>query len=116
MFRRLFGLGKSGQEAADNNQYDIEADCNYCPKCGDEYRAEIKTCPACSIALESGSEKLAILRQQETGSPSRSMEISADDELVAVQIGKLGDLKPLQQLLKAAYVPSLLSGDNASKG
>jgi len=116
MFRKLFSFGRSGEEAADNNQYDIDVDSNFCPKCGDEYRAEIATCPTCSIRLIPGSEKLAILSQQETGSPSHFIEISADDELVTLQTGKLGSLKPLQQLLKAEYVPSILAGDNDSKG
>ena len=116
MFRRLFSLIRSSEEAPDDNHYGIDTDCNYCPNCGDAYRAEIATCPDCSIPLISGSEKLAILRQQETVSHSHSTEISADDELVAIQIGKLGYLKPLQKLLKAEYVPSILAGDNASKG
>lgn len=116
MFRKLFSLSRSGDVAADNSQYDIDVECNYCPECGDEYRAEIKTCPACSILLISGSEKLAILRQQETGSHSHVIEISADDELVTLQTGKLGYLKTLQQLLRAEYVPSILGGDNKSKG
>ena len=116
MFRKLFSLGRSGEEAADNNQYDIDVDSNFCPKCGDEYRAEIATCATCSIPLISGSEKLEILRQQGIGSPSHFIEISADDELVTLQTGKLGSLKPLQQLLKAEYVPSILAGDNDSKG
>lgn len=44
------------------------------------------------------------------------MEISAADQLVTIQSGKLNYLKPLQQLLKAGYVPSILAGDPASKG
>lgn len=116
MFRKIFGLGRSGEKAADTNQFDIDEDCNYCPKCGDEYRAEIETCAACSIPLIPGSEKLAILKQQEPGSPSHFIEITADDELVTIQTGKLGSLKPLQQLLRAAYVPSLLASDDTSKG
>lgn len=54
--------------------------------------------------------------KQETGAPSEYIAISAEDELVALQTGKLSSLKPLQQLLKADYIPSLLSGDNSSKG
>ena len=116
MFTKLFGLGKSEKKTADSNRYDIDTDCNYCPTCGEAYRAEFETCSACSIRLISGSEKLAILRKQEIGAPSEYIEISAEDELVALQTGKLSSLKPLQQLLKAEYIPSLLSGDNSSKG
>ena len=116
MFRRLFSLGRPGEEAAESNHCGIDADCNYCPKCGDEYRAEIPSCPACLVPLIAGSEKVALVKQQETGPPPHSTEISAADELATIQTGKLGYLKPLQQLLKAEYVPSILAGDNPSKG
>ncbi len=116
MLQRLFGLGKSGKGAVDNNRYDIDADCNYCPKCEEAYRSEIKTCASCSIPLISGSEKLALLRRQEAGFHSHSMEISADDELVTLQAGKLMDLKHLQHLLKKDYIPSLLAGGDRAKG
>jgi hypothetical protein len=44
------------------------------------------------------------------------MKISVEDELVTLQTGKLGSLKPLQQLLKSDYIPSMLAGDSISKG
>ncbi len=116
MFRRLFSRQKSAEKTAGANQYDIDEDCNYCTQCGDPYRAEIKTCPVCSIPLISGSERLAMLGRQETGSPSHSTDITADDELVTIQKGKLGQLKSLQQLLKAGQVPSILAGDHVSRG
>jgi hypothetical protein len=59
---------------------------------------------------------LANLKQQEPDSASDFTEISAADELVSIQVGKLGYLKPLQHLLRAAYIPSILAGDNTSKG
>jgi hypothetical protein len=116
MFRKLFNRQRSAEKTAATNQYDIDEDCNYCTHCGDAYRAEIKTCPACSIPLISGSEKLALLSRQEPASPAHALEISADDELVTIQKGKLLQLKSLQQLLKAGMVPSILTGDNVSKG
>lgn len=116
MFRKLFGFGKSKTKVAENNQYNIDIECNYCPECGDEYRAEIETCATCAVPLVSGSEKLKLLMQQEANSGPRSMEISAEDELVTIHGGKLNSLKSLQHLLKAEYVPSLLFGDNAAKG
>jgi hypothetical protein len=116
MFRRLFGREKTTEEAPGNNRYGIDENSKYCPQCGDEYRAEIETCSACSIPLISGSEKLANLKQQEPDSASDFTEISAADELVSIQAGKLGYLKPLQHLLRAAYIPSILAGDNNSKG
>lgn len=116
MLRKLFGIGRSGGNEADNNPYNIDTDCNYCPKCEEEYRAEIKTCASCSVPLMPGSEKLAILRRQETDVHSDFQEITADDELVTLQTGKLLDLKELQQLLKKAHIPSMLAGEDMSKG
>ena len=116
MFRKLFGLGKSSKKVAENNQYNVDLECNYCPQCGDEYRSEIETCATCAIPLLSGSEKLKMLMQQEADLSSRSMDISAEDELVTIHGGKLGSLKPLQHLLKAEYVPALIAGENGSKG
>lgn len=116
MFRKLFGLDRSAKEAPGNNQYDIDTDCNYCPKCEEEYRAEIDTCASCSVPLIPGSEKLENLTRQHAGVQSYSMEISADDELVTLQTGKLADLKSVQHLLKKEYIPSMLAGGDASKG
>ena len=57
MFRKLFGLARSDEKKTGANHYDIDTDCNYCPNCGEAYRAEIATCADCSIALMSGAEK-----------------------------------------------------------
>lgn len=116
MFHRLFSFGKSVKGAADNNPYDIDTDCNYCPECEEEYRAEIATCASCSIPLIPGSEKLMLLRRQEADQQPGSMEISADDELVTLQVGKLINLKPLKHLLKKEHIPSILAGGDTSKG
>ncbi len=116
MLHRLLSILKSDEKTAGGNRHGIDEDCNYCPQCGEEYRAEIETCASCSVALISGSEKLAALSPQQAAPSPHDMRISADDELVTIQEGKLGQLKPLQHLLKAAYIPSILAGDNTSKG
>lgn len=116
MFRRLFSRRGSAEQTTAANHCGIDEDCNYCPQCGDAYRAEIKTCPACSVTLISGSEKLARLSRQDSAASSHTAEIRADDELVTIQKGKLVQLKSMQQLLKAAKVPSMLAGDNVSRG
>ena len=105
--------------AAQNSEADgsgFEEQCNYCPQCGEAYRAEIEHCAACSVRLISGSEKLTLEGRRESAPSPHAMEISADDELVAIQHGKLGQLKPLQQLLKADHVPSILGGGAPSRG
>ena len=116
MFRKLFGLDKSAGEPPEGNRYGIDTDSNYCPDCDQEYRAGFDTCADCGVPLISGVEKLATLRQHETGPPSYSMDISNDDELVTIQVGKLGYIKSLQHILKNEQVPSLLGSENASKG
>jgi hypothetical protein len=116
MLHKLFGIGRSGKNTVDNNRYDIDADCNYCPKCEEAYRAEIETCASCSIPLISGSERLELLRRQESDFHSDYLEISADDELVTLQTGKLMNLKQLKQILKKDHIPCILAGGDTSKG
>ena len=116
MFSKLFGLGKESGKTSIDNRYGIDTDSNYCPDCGEEYRAGFDTCADCGVALISGTDKLAQLRQQDGGAQEYSMEISGADELVAIQTGKLGYLKPLQQVLRKAQVPSMLASGSASKG
>jgi hypothetical protein len=116
MFRKLFGLDKSAGEPPERNRHGIDTDSNYCPDCGQEYRAGFDTCADCGVPLISGVEKLATLSQQDTSTASYSMDISNDDELVTIQVGKLGYIKSLQHILKSERVPSLLTSENASKG
>ncbi len=116
MLHRLFGLSRSRKNTVDNNRYGIDINCNYCPVCEEEYRAEIETCASCSISLISGSERLELLRRQEADFHSHSAEISAADELVTLQTGKLLNLKQLQQILKKDCIPSVLAGGNTSTG
>ena len=110
MLRKLFGLGRSATPEPESNRYGIDTDCNYCPECGEAYRAEIESCVSCAVSLIPGSEKLAMLKRQDTDPLPRSLDISTDDELVTIHAGKLMNLKQLQQVLKKAYIPSLLAG------
>lgn len=116
MLRKLFGLDKPAVEPSEPNRYGIDTDSNYCPDCGEEYRAGFDTCADCGVPLISGAAKLDEARQQDPGAPSYSMDISTDDELVTIQTGKLGYIKSLQHILKNERVPSLLASENASKG
>ena len=116
MWRKLLGLGKESSTTSIDNPYGIDTDANFCPACGQEYRAGFDTCADCGVSLMPGTEKLAQLRQQDTGGEEYSMEISAADQLVAIQTGKLGYIKPLQQLLKKEQVPSLLVSVDGAKG
>ena len=116
MFRKLFGLDKPAGVAPEPNRYGIDTDSNYCPDCGEEYRAGFDTCADCGVKLISGAAKLDEARQRDPGEPSSSMDISTDDDLITIQTGKLGYIKSLQHILKGEKVPSLLASENASKG
>ncbi len=113
MLRRLLGLkgGASGKKDAEALRLGIDPEMNYCPSCGDEYRADIETCAGCRLPLISGRERLALERRREESFHSRSMEIAPGEPLVAIRGGKLRDLKPLQLLLAKERIPSLMTGE-----
>jgi hypothetical protein len=94
----------------------ISSELNYCPVCGDEYRADRIICAACDQELISGREKLAQIEEKEQLFSSRSMELSPDDELVILRKGPLKDIKQLQKLLAKERIPGVLAGDEQSCG
>jgi hypothetical protein len=89
----------------------VDREMNYCPACGDEFRADITRCVSCEITLITGEEKLAAVQKQQELMNNRSMEISADDELVALRKGGLHDMKQLQALLAGDRIPAILAAD-----
>jgi hypothetical protein len=112
MLGKLFGFGrKSGGERSGDRALGVDREMNYCPRCGDEYRADIVRCVGCDVDLISGSEKYRQASQEARERGSRTMDISADDELVAIKSGKLKDLKPIQVLLARETIPALLTGE-----
>jgi hypothetical protein len=91
----------------------------YCPVCDDEYRADIKMCADCGVALISGRDKIAAEAATQQRKTSRSMELTADDDLVNIRKGPVLEMKKLQQLLAKEYIPSLIAGEksaNCGKG
>jgi hypothetical protein len=118
MLKKLFGFGKAAIKAKDQDavSYGVDVEMNYCPSCGDEYRADIEQCVTCKVALISGREKLEQKRQKVEAFNGRSMDISADDELVTIKNGKLRDLKPYQILLAKERIPALLTGESGGCG
>jgi hypothetical protein len=95
-----------------------DLDLKYCPQCDEEYRVEIISCASCDVELISGSERLAMEEAVKTKLASRSMNISADDELANIRKGPLGEMKHLQGLLASENIPSLVAGEkeNCGKG
>jgi hypothetical protein len=93
-----------------------DPDLKYCPQCDEEYREEIITCVSCTVELITGSEKLVMEEVAKTKLASRSMEISADDELANIRKGPLADMKYLQGLLASENIPALVAGDKGNCG
>lgn len=91
----------------------IEPDLKYCPKCNDEYRAEIIVCADCGIELISGSK---ILAQKSGKKAPRNMTISPNDEMVKIQKGSVVEVKQLQAMLKREGIPSQAVSEDGSCG
>jgi len=93
-------------------KFRIEPDLKYCPKCHDEYRAEIVTCVSCAVKLLSGSELLEHQERKKAKLAGRTAEIQPDEELVDVRKGPLLDMKQVQALLARHQIPSLIVGED----
>ena len=93
-----------------------DPDLKYCPKCDEEYRAEIAMCAACNIELISGEQRLDQEKAVQKKKDARSMTITNDDELANIRKGSLHDMKQLQTLLAKENIPSLLAGEGGNCG
>jgi len=102
--------------ASDMEEVMIEPDLKYCPKCDDEYRAEIEKCAACGIELITGLQKIEMAEARRKRLESRTTELSPDDDLVEIQRGTLPDLRYLSSLLDKENIATLLVGDMKSCG
>lgn len=115
MFLKFFGKKSGKSDLSDVDKaaitHGIDTELNYCPSCGDEYRADIGRCVACNIALISGTEKLARIQAAQQAFGERSMDISPEDDLVDIRKGALSDMKALQKILAGERIPAILAGD-----
>lgn len=96
-----------------------DPELKYCPVCDEEYRADIMKCAECGVELVSGREKLVEDQHRIEKKKSRSMELSADDDLVNIRKGPLLEMKKIRQLLEQESIPSLIAGEksaNCGKG
>ncbi len=82
----------------------FEADCMYCPQCGDEYRPEIRRCAGCGVALVSGRE---MMRAAAAAPVYR--EIEPHERLRTVQRGPILQMRQLQDYLRSTGLASLLA-------
>ncbi len=96
----------------------IEPDLKYCPRCGDEYRAEIEQCATCQVELLSGRQLQALEQARQAERGPRSMAISPDDELVDIRKGPVLTIKEMQLVLARHQIPALALGEDSgcSKG
>ena len=94
----------------------IDPDLKYCPECNDEYRAEIKKCAACGIDLITGLQKIALEEERQRILEGRSMDLSPNDDLVAIRRGPLADMRHLSDLLNSENIGTLLAGDDNTCG
>jgi len=89
----------------------IDPELKYCPKCNDEYLAEIIMCAACGLELLTGEQLTEILEKRRKKLASRSTELSPDDDLVVIRRGELTGMQYLAQMLEKENIGSLLVGD-----
>ena len=94
----------------------IDDNLKYCPRCQEEYRAEIETCVDCNITLLSGVDMKALLAEKVVARNKGSMEIKPDDELVDIRRGALLQMKELQNLLAQHGLPALVVKDEQGCG
>lgn len=97
-------------------KFRIEPDLKYCPRCNDEYRAEIVTCVTCEVELLTGRELLEQEKRKKDSLAGRSMDIGPDDELIDIRKGAVLEIKQIQARLAREGFPSLVVGDSKSCG
>lgn len=113
-FSKLFGGGTNSQHETLSSQ--VHSEMKYCPKCGDEYRAEFVECVACGIALIDGSVKKSALKEIDKAIANRPTKIEAGDDVVTLQKGPMKDMKQLKKRLEQHYIPALLASDGVPPG
>ena len=89
----------------------VELDLKYCPKCDDEYRAEIENCAACGIELITGQQKIELEEERKKKLENRVSELSPDDDLVNIRRGSLPEMRHISNLLNNERIGTLLVGD-----
>ncbi|MEW6220312.1 MAG: hypothetical protein AB1634_12375 [Thermodesulfobacteriota bacterium] len=94
----------------------IDPDLKYCPQCQGEFRPQIERCAACRVELLSGAEMQARQEARRSRRQARAGSIGAGDEVVAIQRGRLPDIRQLEELLARERIACLVQGDDASCG
>lgn len=97
-------------------KFRVEPDLKYCPRCHDEYRADIEKCASCSVELLTGRMILELEEQKKAQMANRSMEIQEHEELVDIRKGSVMEMKQVQSMLAREGFPTQLGADNQSCG
>ncbi len=87
----------------------IEADLKYCPKCKDEYRADIELCADCGVVLITGTDMLTIKNQTNIRKNSRLGDILPGEDIVPVHKGALNELKDIEKELKRENIGVIIN-------
>ncbi|MDD2463296.1 MAG: hypothetical protein PHI97_04810 [Desulfobulbus sp.] len=96
------------------NLKDIDPELKYCPKCGDEYRAEIQACAGCTVPLVLGRVLLAAVESSNAPVESRPLIIGPDEAVVSIRKGPMLQIKELQQYLKKRGVAAQIFKDDGA--
>ena len=88
-----------------------DPELKYCPVCDEEYRDDIKMCAGCAVELIFGRDNIAAEMSIKEKKVARSMELSADDDLVNIRKGPLLEMKGLQQVLARDHIPALIASE-----
>ena len=94
----------------------IDPELKYCPKCEDEYRAEIETCASCRIQLITGNDKLVMEEARKQRLTGRRGELTPEDDIVTIHGGQLNDIRHIEELLAVERIGTLVIGDDKSCG
>ncbi len=94
----------------------LDPELKYCPRCKDEYRAEIRLCATCSVPLILGQD---LLEQQALETARKAVHrrpLQPDEPLVSVTGGSVLQIKQLQNVLKKEGIPSLAASEDSRCG
>lgn len=92
----------------------IDPELKYCPKCNDEYRAEIKRCAECGVELVSGADVLAAVDLANARKKSRGGQIGPQEETVPIHKGQLNEIRGMELDLRSENIAYLVRGDESS--
>ncbi len=114
MFRGFSFFRSNGSTARKGSE--TGSDLKHCPQCGDEYRQEFSHCAACRCELAAGGKQRGNKTGDERSRDDRDLQISPDDEMLAMRRGSLAEMKTTQRLLRKKFVASLLAEDRSGRG